>query len=122
MTDRKFDVAGFSTLSGKRKVRFANGKAEVRTKVLERNGHTDIDLRALPNPMTKAEAMAFLGVKDEDETAPKGVQAAAAKAKRAAEPKVTKKVVVKEVKVKNKAPVDTPVAPAAPVEDEKATA
>jgi hypothetical protein len=79
MTDRKFDIAGFSTQHGKRKVRFANGKTETRAKVLGRNGHTDIDLRVLPNPMTKAEAMSFLGVKDEDDTAPKGVQVAAAK-------------------------------------------
>jgi hypothetical protein len=84
MTERMFDIAGFSTQHGKRKVRFANGKVEVRAKVLERNEHTDIDLRVLPNPMTKTEAMAFLGVKDDDAEAPKGVQAAAAKAKRPA--------------------------------------
>lgn len=96
MTDRKFDIAGFSTFAGKRKVRFANGKTEARSKVLGRNGHTDIDLRVLPNPMTKAEAMAFLGVKDEDDAAPKGVQVAAAKAKQ-----------LKDIKVKNKAVATT---------------
>lgn len=109
MTERKFDIAGFSTLHGKRKIRFANGKVDARTKVLERNEHTDIDLRVLPNPMTKAEAMAFLGVKDTDEVAPKGVQAAAAKEAK-----------LKDLKVKRKA--EAVKAPATPVEDEAVTA
>lgn len=102
MTERKFDIAGFSTLHGKRKVRFANGKVEVRTKVLERNEHTDIDLRSLPHPMTKAEAMAFLGVNDTDDAAPKGVQAAAAKANK-----------LKDIKIKNADAVKAPKAPVA---------
>lgn len=80
MSGRTFNIAGFSTLSGQRKVRFANGTVEARTKILERNGHTDIDLRILPNAMSKSEAMAYLGVEDTDSRAPKGVQAAAAKA------------------------------------------
>lgn len=80
MTSRTFNIAGFSTLSGQRKVRFANGTIEARKKILERNGHEDIDLRELPNAMSKAEAMTFLGVEDTDVRAPKGVQAAAAKA------------------------------------------
>lgn len=84
MTERTFDVAGFSTLSGQRKVRFANGTPESRAKILERGGHTDIDLRQLPSAMTKAEAMAYLGVSEDDPRAPKGVQAAAAKAKKTA--------------------------------------
>lgn len=103
MTERKFDVAGLSTYAGKRKVRFANGKPEVRAKVLERNGHTDIDLQVLPNPMTKAEAMAWIGVKETDEAAPKGVQAKAIKASK-----------LKELKVKN---ADSVKAPKAPAED-----
>jgi hypothetical protein len=104
MNERTFDIAGFSTLHGVRKVRFANGKIEARTKVLERNEHKDIDLRVLPKPMTKAEAMEFLGVKDTDAEAPKGVQAAAAKDAK-----------LKDIKVKRKA--EAPKAPAAPVED-----
>jgi hypothetical protein len=88
MSDRTFNIAGFSTLSGQRKVRFANGTVEARAKILERNGHVDIDLRELPNAMSKAEAMTFLEVTAEDPRAPKGVQAAAAKAKNAA--KITK--------------------------------
>ena len=79
MTTRTFNLAGFSTLSGKRKVRFANGTPESRIKVLERNGHTDIDIRELPRAMSKAEAMEFLGVNDTDEVAPKGVRSKAVK-------------------------------------------
>lgn len=84
MTSRTFNIAGFSTLSGQRKVRFANGTIEARAKILERNGHVDIDLQVLPSEMTKAEAMKYLGVTEDDSRAPKGVQAAAAKAKNAA--------------------------------------
>lgn len=91
MTDRTFNIAGFSTLSGQRKVRFANGTIEARSKILERNGHVDIDLRELPNAMTKTEAMQFLSVTAEDPRAPKGVQAAAAKSKKT----VTKVVEIK---------------------------
>lgn len=78
---RKFTVAGFTTMpSGKRKLRFTSSALEPRIKLLERQGHTDIDLRELPHPMTKLEAMAFLGVKDTDELAPKGVRVRALKA------------------------------------------
>ncbi len=106
MNERTFDIAGFSTLHGIRKVRFANGKTEVRAKVLERNEHTDIDLRQLPKPMTKSEAMAFLGVNDTDPEAPKGMQAAAAKDSK-----------LKDIKVKNKNDSEAPKAPAAPIEE-----
>lgn len=91
MTTSTFTIAGFSTLSGQRKVRFANGTVEARSKILERNGHVDIDLQVLPSAMTKAEAMQFLGVTDEDPRAPKGIQAAAAKAKKT----ITKVVEIK---------------------------
>lgn len=83
MTDRTFNVAGFSTLSGQRKIRFANGAPEARAKILQRNGHVDIELNQLPKSMTKSEIMQFLGVSEDDPRAPKGVQAAAAKAKKA---------------------------------------
>lgn len=91
MTVKTFNIAGFSTLSGQRKVRFANGTVEARSKILERNGHEDIDLRILPSAMSKEEAMQYLGVTDEDPRAPKGVQAAAAKAKKT----VTKVIEIK---------------------------
>ena len=53
MTDKKFAVAGVSTLNGKTKIRFANDAARI--KILIKNGHTDIELIDLPQEMTKAE-------------------------------------------------------------------
>jgi hypothetical protein len=52
-TDKKFAVAGVSTLDGKTKVRFANDT--MRIKILAKNGHTDVELIELPHEMTKAE-------------------------------------------------------------------
>jgi hypothetical protein len=52
-TDKKFSVAGVSTLSGKTKIRFANDA--MRIKILGKNGHQDVDLIDLPREMTKAE-------------------------------------------------------------------
>ena len=55
---KTFSHAGVSKLDGSFKVRFANDA--LRTKVLIKAGHTDIDLMELPNPMTKEDAVAFL--------------------------------------------------------------
>jgi hypothetical protein len=52
-TDKKFAVAGVSTLEGKTKIRFANDT--MRIKILAKNGHKDVELIELPNEMTKAE-------------------------------------------------------------------
>ena len=52
-TDKKFSVAGVSTLSGKTKVRFDNDT--MRIKILAKSGHTDVELVTLPHEMTKAE-------------------------------------------------------------------
>lgn len=52
-TDKKFAVAGVSTLAGKTKIRFANDT--MRIKILTKNGHTGVDLVELPHEMTKAE-------------------------------------------------------------------
>lgn len=52
-TDKKFSVAGVSTLEGKTKIRFANDV--MRVKILSKNGHTDVELVDLPHPMTKGE-------------------------------------------------------------------
>jgi len=57
-TDKKFAVAGASTFGGDTKIRFANDM--MRTKILQKNGHTDIDLVELPTEMTKAEIVQFL--------------------------------------------------------------
>lgn len=57
-TDKKFSVAGVSTLDGKTKIRFANDS--LRIKILEKNGHKDVELVNLPHEMTKAEIAAHL--------------------------------------------------------------
>lgn len=54
-----FTVAGFSTKAGKVKPRFANGTAASRIRVLERDGHTAIQLFDLPKPMDKDAALAY---------------------------------------------------------------
>ena len=55
---KTFSHAGVSKLNGEFKVRFANDA--MRTKVLIKSGHTDIDLMELPNPMSKEDAIAYL--------------------------------------------------------------
>lgn len=57
-TDKKFSVAGVSTLKGKTKIRFANDA--MRIKILAKNGHTEVELIDLPHEMTKAEIAAHL--------------------------------------------------------------
>lgn len=53
-----YKIAGTSRLNGEVKVRFANDMTRV--KVLQKNGHTEIDLIELKEPMTKEAAVAFL--------------------------------------------------------------
>ena len=55
---KTFSHAGVSKLNGEFKVRFANDA--LRTKVLIKNGHTDIDILELPHPMTKEDVIAYL--------------------------------------------------------------
>lgn len=58
MTDKTFAVAGVSKLNGKFRARFA--KDLMRVKVLDKAGHTDINLVELPEPMTKPAAATYL--------------------------------------------------------------
>lgn len=57
-TEKKFAVAGVSTLDGKTKIRFANDATRV--KILAKNGHTDVDLIDLPREMTKGEIAQYM--------------------------------------------------------------
>lgn len=54
-----FTVAGLSRQNGSLKLRFANDFV-TRIKVLQRNGHKDIDLVELPQAMTKDAAVAYM--------------------------------------------------------------
>lgn len=56
--EKTFSHAGVSTLNGVVKARFANDAARV--KVLQKNGHKDIDLMELPYPMTKLDAVNYM--------------------------------------------------------------
>jgi len=56
--ERTFTVAGSSVRKGEMKMRFANDLVS-RVKILEKDKHTDINLVELPNPMTKAEIVAY---------------------------------------------------------------
>ena len=58
MTNKTFAVAGVSIKDGKYKARFANDI--MRTKILVKTGHTDIQMESLPYEMTKPEAVAHL--------------------------------------------------------------
>ena len=55
---KSFTHAGVSKLDGEFKVRFCNDA--LRTKVLAKNGHKDIDIIELKNPMPKEEIFSFL--------------------------------------------------------------
>jgi hypothetical protein len=91
---KSFTHAGVSKQDGQFKVRFANDA--MRTKVLIKNGHTDIDIVELKHAMTKEDAVAFLISIDFD-NGNKEVRAAleAEVEKRTETPKATVKPAVK---------------------------
>jgi len=53
-----YSHAGVSKLNGEFKVRFCNDA--LRVKVLAKNGHKDIDIIELKNPMTKEDIVSYL--------------------------------------------------------------
>jgi len=57
MNEKTFTIVGVSTQGKTTKFRTANGDMAARIKVLERNGHTDISLIELPEPMDKHAAI-----------------------------------------------------------------
>lgn len=58
MTDKTYTIVGTSICNGKMKVRWATDM--MRIKVLQRTGHTDIELFELPEAMNKADAVRFM--------------------------------------------------------------
>jgi hypothetical protein len=81
-----FTVAGTSVLDGVKTYRFANDMSRV--KVLERVGHTDVELIELPKAMSKEDAVEFLTAKGI--TADKAIKAVVAKVAKVAKPVKTK--------------------------------
>lgn len=55
-----FTIAGTSVKKGTTKVRWANGSAEFRAKMLEKDGQTDIVLMELPVAMSKLHATKYI--------------------------------------------------------------
>jgi hypothetical protein len=98
-TDKMFTVVGTSTLDGVTKVRFANDT--LRTKVLQKHGHTDINLVELDTAMTKLEAVLAIQSGDEFQSAvcqsaiADYLDAHAPKVKAVATPTATKKTATK---------------------------
>ena len=60
MSTKTFTIAGYSDLNGRVKLRVATGSMARRRAVLKSAGHTDINLYELPQPMTRADAMAYV--------------------------------------------------------------
>jgi len=116
-----YSHAGVSKLNGEFKVRFCNDA--LRTKVLQKNGHTSIDIVELRHPMTKADAVAYLlsidfdnGNKEvraaleaaADKRTEKPAKAAPAPKAKAAKPAAKKKTTVADTVMKQaKAKVQT---------------
>ena len=61
-TTKTYTVTGSTTLNGKTKIRFCNDV--MRIKVLDKNGHENINLIDLPEPMTKGQIAQYLMDRD----------------------------------------------------------
>ena len=99
-TDKLFTVVGTSKLNGEVKVRFATDI--MRTKVLQKRGHTDIVLVELDTAMTKLDAVRT--IKDGDEFQSAAQQAAIADYLDAKAPKAPKAPATPKAKAPAKAP------------------
>ena len=78
--DKTFTIAGTSTdENGNTTYRFANGESKVRTGVLRRAGHTNIDLKDMPSAMNKEQAVGWLNAQGIVAVLPKTGRGAAAK-------------------------------------------
>jgi hypothetical protein len=111
-----FAFAGVSTLNGVTKIRFAND--QMRIKILAKNGHKDIDVVQLKEPMTKADIVAYL-IKIDFANGNKAVQAAL---EAAAEKRGLIEKPKKERKTKAKKEVAAPAVETAPAATEEVVA
>ena len=93
-TEKKFAVAGVSTLEGKTKIRFANDATRV--KILAKNGHSDVELIELPTEMTKGEIAQYMIEQDFAKGRKAVADAIAYIAKKNPVAKTAKKVSIKE--------------------------
>ena len=101
-----YSHAGVSRLNGDFKVRFANDA--LRVKILAKNGHKDIDIVELKNPMSKEDAVAYLlsiDFANGNKEVQAALEAAADKRGVKAQPtmaKIEKKVAAKKAEAKAK--------------------
>jgi len=58
--DKTWTVVGTSIKRGEKKLRLANGTADARKRVLEKDGHSEVRLFDLPHAMTEVDARAWL--------------------------------------------------------------
>lgn len=118
-TDKRYTVAGVSTLNGDTKIRFANDT--MRIKILAKNGHENIQLVELPEAMLKTEIAKVLATLPEfqDATAQEAIAEYLDKHDKQPKAKVeVKKAVKKAVAVKPaKAPAKAKVTVPADAED-----
>lgn len=111
---KTFTHAGVSSLKGEFKIRFASDA--LRVKVLAKNGHKDIDIIQLKNPMSKEDAVAYLIAMDfatQNGVTNQAVQAALEdavdkRATKAPKAKVKAKPTMEGIKAKIAAKVKTP--------------
>jgi len=57
MTDKRFTHVGVATYKNKTKLRYTNGNVDARVKILNKSGFTGVEFFALPEAMTKSEAL-----------------------------------------------------------------
>lgn len=115
---KSYSHAGVSKQDGQFKARFCNDA--LRTKVLQKNGHTDIDIIELKHPMSKVDAVAYMlsidfdngnkAVREAleqalDKRSPKPAKEKAAPKAKVAKAKV--KPTIESIKAKAKAPSAT---------------
>jgi len=115
-----FKVAGTSSLNGVTKVRFANDM--LRVKVLEKNGHKNVDLVEFISPLSKEDAVAKL-IEMNFAKGDKVIQAAleAAQEKRSEKPAKASKPAAKGVMKAKKGPTMDAIKAKASAQKAKAT-
>lgn len=111
MTEATYTVVGTSNLNGQVKVRFANDIGRV--KVLTKNGHTDVVLIQVDEPLTKLAGAQFISELDEFQSAEQQVAITELIEKLTAESKPKE---VKPKATKTEGTVVEQPAPAAPAE------
>jgi len=115
-TDKMFKVFGVSKLDGEYKVRFANDI--MRTKVLAKHGHTDIELVELSEAVTKYEGIKT--IQSLPEFGDASSQSAIAEYLEEKAPKATVKAAPAKAPAKTPAKTKAPVKAAKVTEDEDA--